>query len=92
MPCSGPLFTAQAPLYTVFIGGVVASREEDRKIVRHWFEMVGSGTRGVSSNTIIFKCLIYQNAIGDFLTLVERAPGLERSEIPLGLDGRRYRG
>ncbi|KAF2458504.1 fungal-specific transcription factor domain-containing protein [Lineolata rhizophorae] len=46
MPTSGPLFTAQAPLLSVFIAGTVAFRPESRRIVRDWMESVSSGTRG----------------------------------------------
>jgi len=47
-PVSGPLFTAQAPLHSAFLGGLVAYDEEDREIVRAWFETIISICRGVS--------------------------------------------
>ncbi|KAL8714149.1 MAG: hypothetical protein Q9220_001877 [cf. Caloplaca sp. 1 TL-2023] len=50
-PATGELFTAQAPLFPVFIAGLVAFRAEDRQVVRDWFEATLSGSRGVSTPT-----------------------------------------
>jgi hypothetical protein len=49
MPVSGSLYTAQHPLFSMFIGGLVAYRDEDRAIIGNLFKNIVSGTRGVSS-------------------------------------------
>ena len=49
MPVSGGLYTAQHPLFSMFIGGLVAYREQDREVIRNLFKNIISGTRGVSS-------------------------------------------
>jgi len=43
MPCTGPLFTGQAPFFPVFVMGIVSYDENDRRVVQHWFETVLSG-------------------------------------------------
>ena len=47
-PNSGPLFTSQVTFFSVGMAGLLASREEDREIVRQWFVTVVEGSRGVS--------------------------------------------
>ena len=47
-PLAGPLYTAQQPLYTVFIGGLVARSFEQRQIIDRFFQTTGSGNRSVS--------------------------------------------
>lgn len=47
MQTSGPLFSGQAPLWSVFIAGIVAVSDEDRSILREWFLAVAGGTRSV---------------------------------------------
>lgn len=47
-PVSGPLFTAQAPLHTAFLGALVAYSDEDREVARCWFETIIAICRGVS--------------------------------------------
>ena len=47
MPTSGPLYTAQSPLFSVFIAGTVAYEPSDRQVLRDWFSGTVSGTRGV---------------------------------------------
>jgi hypothetical protein len=42
-PVKGPLFTAQAPLFSVFIGGVAALTIEERAVIRRWFEPIATG-------------------------------------------------
>lgn len=42
-PVSGPLFTAQAPLFAVFVGGVTALTLEERNVIRRWFEPIATG-------------------------------------------------
>lgn len=48
MPVSGPLYTAQHPLFSMFIGGLVAYQAQDREIIGSLFKNIISGTRGVS--------------------------------------------
>lgn len=45
-PTSGPLFTAQTPLFSIFIAGIVASRPEHRGLIRNWFIPVCADSRG----------------------------------------------
>lgn len=45
-PTSGKLFTAQTPLFSVFIGGIVAYKPEDRAVICAWFDPVCKGSRG----------------------------------------------
>ncbi|KAK9772950.1 hypothetical protein SCAR479_10280 [Seiridium cardinale] len=45
-PTEGRLFTAQTPLFAVFIAAMVAYKEEDRNIIRGWFEPICKGSRG----------------------------------------------
>ena len=45
-PSFGPLFTAQTPLFSVFIAGIVAISPEDRRIIEKWFVPVIEGARG----------------------------------------------
>lgn len=49
MPVDGGLYTAQHPLFSMFIGGLVACREEDRQVIGNLFTSIISGTRGVST-------------------------------------------
>ncbi|KAI4190937.1 MAG: hypothetical protein L6R41_000456 [Letrouitia leprolyta] len=37
MPTSGPLFTAQSPLFSVFVAGTVALSTPDRLVLQKWF-------------------------------------------------------
>ncbi|KAL8729382.1 MAG: hypothetical protein Q9166_004775 [cf. Caloplaca sp. 2 TL-2023] len=46
MPTSGPLFTAQSPLFSIFVAGTVALAPTDRKVLEKWFTGVISTTRG----------------------------------------------
>ena len=48
MPTNGPLFTAQAPLFSIFVAGTVALESTDREVLRDWFVAVIRSTRGVS--------------------------------------------
>ncbi|KAI1194150.1 fungal-specific transcription factor domain-containing protein [Nemania serpens] len=45
-PVDGPLFTAQTPLFSVFIASTVAWRVEDRARIRAWFDPICVGARG----------------------------------------------
>jgi hypothetical protein len=45
-PTSGPLFTAQTPLFSIFIAGIVASRPKHRDLIRNWFIPVCEDSRG----------------------------------------------
>lgn len=45
-PTSGKLFTAQTPLFSVVIGGIVAYKPEDRKVIRDWVDPICVGSRG----------------------------------------------
>ncbi|RVX74905.1 hypothetical protein B0A52_01182 [Exophiala mesophila] len=45
-PTDGILFTAQAPLFPVFVAGAVSLTEQDRKIVNAWFDGVNMSSRG----------------------------------------------
>ncbi|KAK0744873.1 fungal-specific transcription factor domain-containing protein [Apiosordaria backusii] len=45
-PISGPLFTAQTPLFAVFIGGLVAYEQDDRRAISAWFDPICEGPRG----------------------------------------------
>lgn len=47
-PTSGPLFTAQTPMFCVFIAGIVAFRPEDRAVIDKWFQLPSEDSRGVS--------------------------------------------
>ena len=42
-PVKGPLFTAQAPLFSVFIGGIAAITDDERSVIRRWFEPIATG-------------------------------------------------
>ncbi|KAK4171058.1 fungal-specific transcription factor domain-containing protein [Triangularia setosa] len=44
-PTSGPLFTAQTPLFAVFIGGLVAYEQHDRRAIGAWFDPICEGPR-----------------------------------------------
>ncbi|KAF2456597.1 fungal-specific transcription factor domain-containing protein [Lineolata rhizophorae] len=57
MPCYGPLFTAQAPLFPVFLLGLVSVSEEDFGIARNWFETVLSATSCRSSVPPVWDAL-----------------------------------
>jgi hypothetical protein len=55
MPTSGSCFTAQAPLFPVFLLGVLATQHHHQDISRQWFELViKAPVRSVS-----FNCLLY---------------------------------
>ncbi|KAK0659141.1 fungal-specific transcription factor domain-containing protein [Cercophora samala] len=45
-PISGPLFTAQTPLFALFIGGLVAYDQHDRRAISSWFDPICNGPRG----------------------------------------------
>jgi hypothetical protein len=45
-PTTGPLLTAQTPLFAVFIGGIVAYRPEDRDVICAWFNPICECSRG----------------------------------------------
>ncbi|KAH8590662.1 fungal-specific transcription factor domain-containing protein [Bisporella sp. PMI_857] len=45
-PTSGPLFTAQTPLFSIFIAGIAASQPKHRDIIRNWFIPVCTDSRG----------------------------------------------
>ncbi|CAP65460.1 uncharacterized protein PODANS_6_9613 [Podospora anserina S mat+] len=45
-PISGPLFTAQTPLFALFIGGLVAYDQLDRQAIKSWFDPICKGPRG----------------------------------------------
>ncbi|KAF2970095.1 hypothetical protein GQX73_g3416 [Xylaria multiplex] len=49
MPTKGELFTAQSPFFCIFMAGLVAYREEDRHVLRLWYDDVISGASGRSS-------------------------------------------
>jgi hypothetical protein len=40
MPDTGPLFTSQAPFFSVVIIALIATRDADRQVAREWFETV----------------------------------------------------
>lgn len=46
MPTSGHTFTAMAPMFSIFVTGLVVYRSADRDIIRDWFVGVIKGTRG----------------------------------------------
>lgn len=53
MPTSGSQFTAQAPLFPVFLLGIVAVDPEHKKQCLRWFEqVVSTPVRSVSQNSI----------------------------------------
>lgn len=60
MPVSGGLYTAQHPLFSMFIGGLVAYRDQDREVIGDLFRNIISGTRGVSSSLLSF---LHQSSI-----------------------------
>ncbi|KAK1768160.1 fungal-specific transcription factor domain-containing protein [Phialemonium atrogriseum] len=45
-PTSGNLFTAQTPLYSVFVAGIVAYKPHHRDVVRNWFLPICPDARG----------------------------------------------
>jgi hypothetical protein len=45
-PTRGYLFTAQTPLFAVFMAGVVAIFPEDRQVVKEWFKKTMDDSRG----------------------------------------------
>lgn len=51
-PTGGQLFTAQTPLFAVFVAGVVAYRPQDRLDVERWFKGTMDGSRGVCTTSI----------------------------------------
>lgn len=55
MPASGKLFTSQSPLSPIFIAGLVASHNRERRVVEEWFRTVTS-TRSRSVSLLISKC------------------------------------
>ncbi|KAE9378263.1 hypothetical protein N431DRAFT_461797 [Stipitochalara longipes BDJ] len=57
MPYSGPLFTSQSPFFPIFIMGIVSYIEEDRKVVRDWFENVLLGVGCRSSVPPVWEAL-----------------------------------
>lgn len=46
LPTEGQTFTAMAPMFSIFVAGLVVFRREDRDIIRNWFTRVIKGTRG----------------------------------------------
>jgi hypothetical protein len=53
MPCSGPVFTAQAPFLPVFLLGFLATKYSHRVAASNWFETVINATscRSVSATS-----------------------------------------
>ena len=49
MPCSGPLFTAQAPLFPVFLLGLVSVDKANSDVAQYWFETVASSASSCRS-------------------------------------------
>jgi hypothetical protein len=47
-PTSGDLFTAQTPLFAVFMAGIVSYQPEHRDVIREWFAPICEESRGVS--------------------------------------------
>ncbi|KAF2204245.1 hypothetical protein GQ43DRAFT_365052 [Delitschia confertaspora ATCC 74209] len=45
-PTSGKLFTAQTPLFAVFIAGIVSSTQYQRAVVKKWFKATTEESRG----------------------------------------------
>ena len=61
MPVTGELFTAQCPELPIFIAGMVAVREQDRHIIKDWFDVVVQIT-GEHSVSIINRTTVMFNA------------------------------
>lgn len=84
MPFSGPLFTAQAPFFPIFIMALVTVTPEDRRVATGWFETVvsGAGDRSVSSHRplLVFAYLPLTSAAecSSYLELFERNLGIYR--------------
>jgi hypothetical protein len=57
MPCSGPVFTAQAPFLPVFLLGFLATEDSHRVAASNWFETVITATscRSVSATSHAVK-------------------------------------
>jgi hypothetical protein len=46
LPTDGQAFTAMAPMFSIFVAGLIIFRDEDHEIIRNWFVRVIKGTRG----------------------------------------------
>lgn len=85
MPTSGHLFTAQSPFFCIFMAGLVAYRNEDRLVLRQWFDVIVSRASGRSVS--IFVILLSLRAhIAYNETCIERTPNLRNTETILELD------
>ena len=81
MPTKGELFTAQSPFFCIFIACLVAHRDEDRLVLRKWFDSIISGASGRSVSIVSMMatqlCLIF---------VAERTSDLGSYQTFLGLD------
>ena len=94
MPVSGPLYTAQHPLFSMFIGGLAAHQAQDRETIASLFKNIISGTRGVSdlppfsALSEIKLASPFHASYADQKSGTERPPSLARAPIDLELDRR----
>ena len=42
MPTNGNLFTAQSPFFCIFLAALVTHKDEDRNVIRKWFDVIVS--------------------------------------------------
>lgn len=84
MPTSGHHFTAQAPLFPVFLLGMLATEADHKQISKDWFEqVVQTPVRSVS----VFALSITSIAVSAWLTnCIERSSTLPGPSTYLDLD------
>lgn len=91
MPTSGPAFTAQAPLFPVFLLGLLATVPKHKSIAESWFERVTQTPVRSVRDLALALCesyLSYTNAITrafhrSMTCFVECGPGSIRKQRPL---------
>ncbi|PGH15722.1 hypothetical protein AJ80_05430 [Polytolypa hystricis UAMH7299] len=80
MPSSGPLFSSQAPFFTIFLIGLVAVHDEHRRVARQWFNVVVDGASCRSSVPPIWQVIQDMWAWMD----AELVDQLFDDELPIG--------
>ncbi|KAG8531735.1 uncharacterized protein KY384_003367 [Bacidia gigantensis] len=84
-PTSGPLFTAQTPMFAVFIAGIVAYKEADRAVVRKWFEPICGDSRGNVPPAWRAMQVVWKWADEiDAASEVDSGADREQAKLPLG--------
>jgi hypothetical protein len=89
MPTSGACFTAQAPLFPVFLLGVLATQHHHQDISRQWFDLVVQApVRSVSFNCLLYSHLVRANRC--FPVSLECPTTLQSTEEHMVMDQGRH--